>query len=213
MTNYGVLVVAKAPVPGRVKTRLQPSFSAVEAAQLAGAALQDTMAVASGAAWLGVALDLSGLARVPRWIPGEVFPQVQGSLGARLDAAFAEARVRTELPIVLLGMDTPQVTQQNLADVVQGLADADFVLGRARDGGFWTLATAGPLPPVLAGVPMSASDTADRTCAALAAHGSVRFAATLEDVDDAASAARVARLVPDSAFGKSHARLLAGKAT
>ena len=213
MTDYGVLVIAKAPVPGRVKTRLQPSFSGLQAAQLAGAALRDTVAVADDAAWLGVALDLCGLARVPRWIPGEIFPQVQGNLGTRLDAAFSEARLRTDLPIVLLGMDTPQVSQQDLLAVVGGLAERDFVIGPALDGGFWTLAVTGALPAVLSDVPMSEPDTADRTLAALQPFGSVGLAATLEDVDDAASAARVADLVPDSNFGKTHARMLANQAT
>lgn len=210
MTDFAALVIAKAPVPGRVKTRLQPELSPGQAARLAGAALEDTLDVAKEAAWLGVALDLCGLARVPRWIAGEVFPQSAGSLGARLDAAFTHARTRTDLPLLLLGMDTPQVTAQDIHAVIAGLTHSDFVLGPARDGGFWTLATKGPVPSVLHAVEMSSPATGAQTKAMLESYGSVGTGPTLEDVDDADSAARVASLIPTSRFGRIHAQIQAG---
>jgi glycosyltransferase A (GT-A) superfamily protein (DUF2064 family) len=211
VTEYAVLVIAKAPVPGRVKTRLQPQFSAMESAQLATAALQDTLAVAQKATWLGVALDLCGLARVPRWIPGNVFPQATGTLGARLDASLVYSRSRTALPLVLLGMDTPQVSTSDLAEVLTGLARSDFVLGPAMDGGFWTFAANGAIPPVFSDVPMSQPESGQMSLAALKQHGSVTIGPSLEDIDDSDSALRVARLIPDSRYARLYWQLMAAK--
>ena len=208
--DYAILIIAKAPVPGRVKTRLQPPFTPEEAALLAEAALRDTLDAAAGAAWLGVALDLCGLPATPEWIIGEAFPQSAGTLGDRLDAAFAHARTRTSLPILLLGMDTPQVTKADLLATLTPLEVADFSLGLAADGGFWTLAARGDVPPVFRGIPMSQADTGELTRAELANHGTVAFAPVLEDVDDAASAARVAQRQPDSRFARLHQRLTTG---
>jgi glycosyltransferase A (GT-A) superfamily protein (DUF2064 family) len=204
MIDYAALIIAKAPVPGRVKTRLQPQFSAEQASQLAEAALRDTLQAVSGASWLGVAIDLCGLSEVPEWITGEVFLQSSGNLGDRLDFALAEARSRTSLPIVLLGMDTPQVSNSDITMTLAQLTDADFSLGHARDGGFWTLAAEGSVPRVLHGVPMSEPDTGLRTQQALAEHGTVGLAPVLEDIDDPDSAARVSSKYPATAFARLH---------
>ena len=84
-------MIAKEPVPGRVKTRLCPPCSPVEAAALAEAALADTLsaAVAAGADRVLVALD----GRPGPWRPPGVVvvDQGAGELAARLTAAWAHA--------------------------------------------------------------------------------------------------------------------------
>jgi glycosyltransferase A (GT-A) superfamily protein (DUF2064 family) len=103
---------------------------------------------------------------------------------------------------VLIGMDTPQVTPALLGSVVDGLGDADAVLGPAHDGGWWTLALRDPAhAEALRGVPMSTVDTAVATAAALRARGlRVTFAPALRDVDTARDAWEVAGQCPDGAF-------------
>ncbi|HZB50595.1 MAG TPA: glycosyltransferase, partial [Mycobacteriales bacterium] len=82
-----LLVLAKAPVPGRVKTRLCPPCTPDQAAALAAAALADTLAAAGAAAPGGTVLAVEGRMAPP---PGvTVHPQRAGSLGERIAAAFA----------------------------------------------------------------------------------------------------------------------------
>ena len=104
MTN--LLVIAKEPVPGRVKTRLTPPYTPEQAARIAEAALADTLdAVVSTPADRRI-LALDGTPG--RWLPPgvEVIAQRGGGLDERLANAFADVT----RPTVLIGMDTPQVT-------------------------------------------------------------------------------------------------------
>lgn len=99
-----LLVIAKTPVAGRVKTRLTPHFTPGQAADLARAALQDTLAAVLATPARRRVLVLDG-APGP-WLPHgiEVVPQCEGGLDARLAAAFAGAGG----PALLIGMDTPR---------------------------------------------------------------------------------------------------------
>lgn len=201
-----ILVIAKEPVPGRVKTRLTPPHTPPEAAQLAQAALEDTLQTTMR---LPVSRRLLVLAGSPGpWLPDgyEVVPQAAGGLDERLAAAFAQC----EGPALLVGMDTPQITPELLAPVTcpYGWDGVDAWFGPAADGGFWALGLARPEPALLRGVPMST----DRTGAVqrqrlLDAGLSVRDLPMLRDVDTADDAAAVAAAVPDGRFAAVHAGL------
>ncbi|MFG2483704.1 DUF2064 domain-containing protein [Streptomyces virginiae] len=198
-----LLVIAKAPVAGRVKTRLTPHFTPEQAAELARAALQDTLAAVLATPARRRVLVLDG-APGP-WLPHgiEVVPQCAGGLDARLAAAFA----RADGPALLIGMDTPQVTPDLLA---RGLDfdETDAWFGPAADGGFWALGLAEPDPALLLGVPMSLPTTGEVQRARLADSGrTVRDLPELCDVDTPADAARVAAAVPDSRFAALHCDL------
>ncbi|MER7821525.1 DUF2064 domain-containing protein [Streptomyces sp. NPDC096097] len=200
-----LLVIAKAPVAGRVKTRLTPHFTPEQAAELARAALQDTLAAVLATPARRRVLVLDG-APGP-WLPHgiEVVPQCAGGLDARLAAAFA----RAEGPALLIGMDTPQVTPDLLARGLDfGGTDAWF--GPADDGGFWALGLAEPDPALILGVPMSLPTTGEAQRARLIASGrTVRDLPELCDVDTPADAARVAADVPASRFATLHCGLRA----
>lgn len=150
-----VLVMAKAPVPGRVKTRLCPPCTPAEAAAIAEAALADTLdAVARcGAGRRIVALD----GAPGPWLPPgfEVIPQVEGGLDRRLAAAWSAAGGAG----VQIGMDTPQVTADLLDDSLASLDDTSAALGLAVDGGWWAIALRRPDPRVFTGIPMSTART------------------------------------------------------
>jgi glycosyltransferase A (GT-A) superfamily protein (DUF2064 family) len=116
-----VLVIAKAPVPGRVKTRLTPPFSPVQAARLAEAALADTM---TAAARVPAARHVIALDGAPgRWLPAgfDVIGQHGTGLDERIATAFSQAYARLRLPVVLIGMDTPQVTPELLESAIRPL--------------------------------------------------------------------------------------------
>ncbi|MEU5532056.1 TIGR04282 family arsenosugar biosynthesis glycosyltransferase [Streptomyces sp. NPDC020362] len=189
-----LLVIAKEPRPGRVKTRLTPPFSPEQAAALAEASLVDTLrAVAEAPAGRRV-LVLDG--RPGPWLPPgfDVVPQCAGGLDARLADAFGHCSG----PALLIGMDTPQVTPDLLT---VDFADCDAWFGPAEDGGFWALGLARPEPALLRGVPMSTPVTgAVQRERLLAAGLRVRDLPLLRDVDTAADARAVAALAPHGTF-------------
>ncbi|MFD9886594.1 DUF2064 domain-containing protein [Streptomyces alboflavus] len=201
-----LLIIAKAPVPGRVKTRLTPPYSPEEAARLAEAALVDTLHVVLDVPARRRVLVLDG---VPgHWLPDgfEVVPQRAGGLDERLAGAFGVCAG----PALLVGMDTPQVSPALLAPVLAGDAwrAADAWFGPAADGGFWALGLAAPDPGLLRGVPMSTPTTGAVQRARLTAAGlRVRDLPVLRDVDTAADAAAVAAAAPDTRFAGELARL------
>lgn len=196
------LVVAKAPIAGFAKTRLTPPFSPCEAAQLAAAALLDTLAAVrhSGlrhrvVAWTGdldLAEDATELAAA--LADFTLVPQRGDTFGQRLANAHHDA-AELGVPVLQIGMDTPQAGPAVLAAGAARLLDSgDTVLGPATDGGWWALGLTDPAPArVLTEVPMSTSSTGARTRAALRECGCrVHRLPTLSDVDTVEDAFAVA---------------------
>ncbi|KUL31086.1 TIGR04282 family arsenosugar biosynthesis glycosyltransferase [Streptomyces regalis] len=197
-----LLVIAKEPRPGRVKTRLTPPFTPEEAAALAEAALADTLdAVARTPARRRV-LVLDGAPG--SWLPPgfEVVRQCTGGLDERLAAAFAGC----DGPALLIGMDTPQVTPELLT---VDWADCDAYFGPAEDGGFWALGLSEPDPARLRGVPMSTPQTGAAQRARLT-DLRVRDLPRLRDVDTVYDADLVAKAAPRGRFATALARLTPG---
>jgi rSAM/selenodomain-associated transferase 1 len=194
-TATHILVMAKAPVPGRVKTRLCPPCTPDQAAALAEAALADTLAAvaASGAGRRVLALD----GAPGPWLPPgfHVIAQCGGTLNERL----AHAWTVTGEPGVQIGMDTPQVTAALLDDALGTLDDTAAALGYAADGGWWALGLRKPDPAVFRDVPMSTSQTGPAQKARLQALGlTVSTLETLVDLDTVADVPAVAAAAPDS---------------
>ena len=195
-----LLVIAKAPVPGRVKTRLCPPCTPEQAAHIAAAALTDTLAAAGATVAVRHTIVLCGRYDPrPGW---HLVPQRGEGLAARLANGFVDT-ARPGIGSVLIGMDTPQVTPTLLDAIAAGLSDGfDAVLGPAQDGGWWALALRDPThAEALRAVPMSTMDTGALTVAALRDRGLlVGFGAPLRDVDTAEDAWQVAEHCPNGAF-------------
>jgi glycosyltransferase A (GT-A) superfamily protein (DUF2064 family) len=197
-----LLVIAKEPVPGRVKTRLCPPFTPEQAAALAEAALADTLHAALGMPARRRVLVLAG--RPGSWLPAgfEVVPQVSGGLDERIAAAFAACADTG--PALLVGMDTPQLTPELLAPATRpdSWPPGRAWFGPAADGGFWALGLAEPDPALVRGVPMSTSTTGLVQRRRLVEAGlAVADLPVLRDVDTAADAAAVAaRQTPGGRF-------------
>ncbi|WP_367321879.1 DUF2064 domain-containing protein [Streptomyces sp. HUAS ZL42] len=200
-----LLVIAKEPRPGRVKTRLTPPFTPWEAAALAEASLADTLRTVAATPARRRVLVLEG--NPGPWLPAgfDVVRQCAGGLDERLAAAFADCDGG---PALLIGMDTPQVTTSLLT---VDFTDCDAYFGPAEDGGFWALGLAVPDPGLLRGVPMSTPATGAVQRARLVDSGlRVRDLPRLRDVDTAADADAVAASVPHGRFAAELARLRAG---
>jgi glycosyltransferase A (GT-A) superfamily protein (DUF2064 family) len=190
-----LIVVAKEPVPGRVKTRLCPPCSPTEAATIAAAALADTLdaAVASGADRVVLALD----GRPGAWCPPGVVVvgQGRGPLDRRLAHAWSAARGAA----LQVGMDTPQVSGAELRRAMAALDGdgVDAVLAPATDGGWWAVGLRRPRPDAFLGVPTSRPDTGARQAARLAALGlRTRWLGAHTDIDTWPDAVAVAATAP-----------------
>jgi rSAM/selenodomain-associated transferase 1 len=199
-----LVVIAKQPVPGRVKTRLTPPCTPAQATRLARAALLDTLAAGGRAAGAGrrvLALD----GEPDGWLPAgwDVVAQRGDGLAERLAHAFADVGG----PAFLVGMDTPQVTPGQLDAGLAALARFDAVFGAATDGGYWAIGLREPDPAVFAHVPMSREHTGAVQRGRLDRLG-LRTADLPEllDVDHIADARAVARQAP---FGRFAAELAA----
>ena len=192
-------VIAKAPVAGRVKTRLCPPCTPQQAAALARAALQDTLAAVAATPTHRRVLVLEG--EPGDWLPEgfEVIPQRGDGLAERLADAFATIGE----PTLLVGMDTPQVTPELLIGGTARLrsGDVDAIQGDATDGGYWAIGLVKPDPAALRGVPMSADHTGAAQRARLAELGlRVGDLPPLRDVDGIEDAVAVAAAAPGSRF-------------
>ena len=209
-----VLVVAKAPVPGLAKTRLAATLGDEAAADIAAAALLDSLdAVANapvGARVVAMTGDLTAASRSDeirtRLADFTVLEQRGDDFADRLANAHADAAAAAGgLPVVQIGMDTPQVSADLLADCATALLSTDAVLGMARDGGWWVLGLTDPrAAECLRPVPMSTSETGAVTLGALRDTGlTVGLVSELADVDTVDDVAEVRRACPpDSRFSR-----------
>jgi glycosyltransferase A (GT-A) superfamily protein (DUF2064 family) len=204
-----LLVVAKAPVPGLAKTRLCPPATPEQAADIAAAALLDTLdavydtpEVEPVVAFTG---DLQHAARQEELTAAlgraTLIRQRGKDFAHRLANAHADvAALWPGVPVLQIGMDTPQVTPTLLRAAGYRLLDLDAVLGFASDGGWWALGLRNPLEAdVLRDVPMSRADTGELTYEALG-HLRIDYLPLLSDVDTMADAVQVARLAPHGRF-------------
>ena len=198
--SAAIVVMAKAPVAGHCKTRLCPPLDPAQAATLAEAALADTL---QAVAWTpGAARRVLVLDGEPGpWLPDgfELLCQRGGGLAERCANAVRDVGGA----LLVVGMDTPQVTRAQLAGALERLDDpaVDAVLGPTADGGYWAIGLSAADPAVFDGVPMSTDRTGAFQRARLEELG-LRTAAleTLRDVDTFDDAIDVATLAPWTRF-------------
>lgn len=201
-----LIVMAKSPVAGLVKTRLTPAFTRAQAAALAQASLRDTLDTVVAAPARRRVVAWEGPHR--SWVPAgiEVIAQHGDGLDERISCAFQETlHGPAPAPALLVGMDTPQL---RVADLGLDWDGADAVLGLSPDGGYWALGLTRFHPAVVKGVPMSTDQTGRCQLERLQSLGfRTRILPMMSDVDTPADAAKVARIAPDSRFGRLHRRL------
>lgn len=191
-----VVVFARAPEPGRVKTRLAASIgdeAACEVYRRMGAKVVASLTRDAERAYdVRVCLTpREGEDAVKRWLSGAdaYGPQIDGGLGERLrhevDAAFGEGRSA----VVLVGTDCLAVDDLRVREALSALGDVDAVVGPALDGGYYLLGLSRRLE-VFEGVAWSTAEVAEQTRALLRACGArwcelpvERDVDTVEDLD------------------------------
>lgn len=201
-----VVVFAKAPAPGGVKTRLSPPFSPEQAAALYRAFAADSWSAAVGTAGAEavVAYEPHPDWPDPSWLASpapEWFPQEGAGLGRRLAAATGKAFVDGAGRVVVIGTDCPHLASSRIEEAFSRLAAAPVVLGPAKDGGYYLIGLRGPNPTLFDDIPWSGPGVLEATLARAAElRAGVHLLDPLEDVDDAGSLVRVMTLVHGAAL-------------
>jgi glycosyltransferase A (GT-A) superfamily protein (DUF2064 family) len=227
-----VLVMAKAPVPGRVKTRLCPPLTETAAAGLAAAALLDTVdavdtlaSAPAGRVGKVIALDGSLVDAVDGPLIAVRITSAGRARWTRITqrgAGFADRLILAHTdaagsgPVLQIGMDTPQLTADLMAEASATLfrGRVDAVVGPATDGGWWSLGLRNAqMARALLDVPMSTSATGELTVRALRADGlRVALLPSLTDVDIFSDAVEVAGAAPGTRFARAFRALSTGTA-
>lgn len=170
-----VLVFAKYPTPGRVKSRLVPALTEQQAAAVHAACLRAVWS------WVG---DLAGVEPVLVCSPddagpgftallgpvAQMWPQGNGDLGDRLGRAFARGVAEGFGRIVAVGCDSPTLVSRRVPEALAALAAADAVMGPTEDGGYYLIGAAPSAEPLFPGVDWGtervAAQTRERAAAA-----------------------------------------------
>ncbi len=187
---------AKAPIPGRVKTRMVPPLTPDAAARIARGCLEISLrrfvpAVAAPFTLFldGIAdsalLDLAGALGVP------IVPQARGDLGERLRAAYRVLREGGAGKTIAIGSDSPTLDPRWISDAIAALDTHDLVIGPCEDGGYYLIGSRDDVPEVFNEIPWSTADVTARTLERARALGlSVHELPVWYDVDDIPSLAR-----------------------
>jgi rSAM/selenodomain-associated transferase 1 len=179
-----IVIFAKQPVPGRVKTRLIPALGADGAARLAAEMLERTIAAALET---GLEVELCGDPDPTFWHAGKVHLSCQGEgdLGERL--ARAAERVLEREAVLLIGADCPSLDRARLRAAAEALQTHDAVIHPAADGGYVLLGLRRFDRSIFEGIAWSTPTVAAETIARIAALGwSLALRETLADVDEPA---------------------------
>ncbi|WJY17825.1 TIGR04282 family arsenosugar biosynthesis glycosyltransferase [Alteriqipengyuania flavescens] len=145
-----VVIFAKYPKAGAVKTRLAETIGDAAASRVYRALLDHTL-IEARSSGLPVELRYDGAeaADFAQLVSGEIdlVPQGGGDLGERL--------ARVEAPALVIGSDCPGLTAKKLRKAAKALAENDAVIGPATDGGYWLIGLARPMPFLFEAMPWS----------------------------------------------------------
>ena len=186
-----IVIFAKAPVAGKVKTRLIPALGPDGAARLAAEMLARTAreAAASGVGTVELCADPEP--QHPDWmahIPEGVEPtsQGQGDLGERLGRT-ARRVIENGEKVLLIGTDCPDLDAGRLSDAASILVERDAVIHPTKDGGYALLGLARFDPSLFAGIAWSTESVAADTIVRIETLGwTLQVGETLRDIDEPA---------------------------
>ena len=193
-----LVVFAKAPLAGQVKTRLIPALGARGAAALAHKLLTHALRQAEGAEVNVVELCASPAAQDPAWQvinfsnSVSLSSQGEGDLGERMARALARAIEQYRCPVMLMGTDCPALTSALLSEAARQLTLHDAVLVPAKDGGYVLIGLQAPCPSLFSDMPWSTAAVAGETLRRMDALGlRVWQGPTLQDIDEPADLAHL----------------------
>ncbi len=211
VANPTLLIMAKAPIPGVVKTRIAATIGDVPAAVLAAAALLDTLLTVSSLGWpITVAMtgDLADAASSTELSAALIATRVIEQRGDGFDERLANAHLDADEGhgVVQVGMDTPQLTVRDYLDAGIEIRRGACVIGPAEDGGWWLLGLTDPQRAMgLVGVTMSDPDT--KTSTEMALGGNFVQLPRRLDMDTWDNAVEIADSIPISCLARAVHRI------
>jgi len=198
-----LVIMAKAPRPGAVKTRLAPSLSAEAMTAFYCCLLEDTLTLARSLGDVEVAImcplsDLNELAPLGNEV--SVVAQKGEGLAAGLTSVFAHFAEGHPRRTIAFNSDSPHLPRSVLEDAFETLSAHDVVVGPTHDGGYYLVGAKAPHPTLFANDGMGTSSALERLLTRTRALGlSVDFVAPFYDidvVDDLTRLAEELRLAP-----------------
>ena len=192
MRGTRIVIFAKAPVPGKAKTRLAPALGENGAAELAHRMLLDTWRQAKAVHVADAELCVDPDPADDEWeglLPSDAAPisgQGQGDLGQRLARA-AQRVIAGGERIILIGTDCPGLTTRRLTDACRELEGHEAVIHPTFDGGYALLGLNRFDPSIFSGIEWSTASVASATMGRIRALGwSLHLGETLRDIDEPA---------------------------
>ncbi len=186
-----LIIFARYPEPGKVKTRLIPSLGALGAAQFYRQMAEQTLAQArqlQGQRSLQVDVRFVGgsYELMQDWL-GRVLsytPQGDGDLGARMERSLQSAFDAGIQRVIIIGTDCPDLDVQIMEQAFQSLEQHDLVLGPAQDGGYYLIGLRQPVPELFTGIAWSTSVVLQQTVEIAQELGlAIAYLPTLSDID------------------------------
>ncbi len=191
---FYVVVMAKWPIAGAVKTRLNPVFTPEQAADVHAAMMQcvlDRLSAVFGStdAVLVIALDRADLEVAaqhwPNVMPGvcpagwRMIEQGAGDLGDRMNCVvqslITENDATENTGFIFFGIDSPDFPFETVAHLPHQLKRNTVAVGPVADGGYWTLAAQPWRPELAADIDWGTSKVYDQTCSAIASAGLIQI--------------------------------------
>jgi rSAM/selenodomain-associated transferase 1 len=202
-----LVIMAKAPRPGAVKTRLAPSLSSEAVTDFYCCLLEDTLALARSLDDVEVAImcpesDVNELAQLAD-ADASVVAQKGEGLAAGLTSVFAHFAENSQRRVIAFNSDSPHLPRSVLEGAFETLAAHDVVVGPTHDGGYYLVGAKASYPTLFANDGMGTSNALERLVSRVQAlQLSVGFADRFYDIDVADDLTRLAqelRLAPERA--------------
>ena len=191
VTNTAVIIFAKAPIPGTVKTRLCPPLTPDEAASLHGTLILDALERAKGLQ--GTTLYVAGAPDLAHPFfkvledryAARLLQQEGDDLGTRMAGAMQKAFALGHHRVILTGTDLPTLTRSHLTQAVAYLNTHNMVMGPTLDGGYYLIGLGRPVPELFQGIAWSTPAVLEDTRKKATAEGlSVALLPQIRDLDD-----------------------------
>src|SRR5579864_3800062 len=192
-----LVVMAKAPRPGAVKTRLVPSLSPAAVTAFYGCLLDDTLALARSLGDVEVAImcpdsDVNELAQLTG-NEASVVAQNGAGLAAGLTSVFAHFAEGHQRRTIAFNSDSPHLPRSVLEEAFETLAAFDVVVGPTHDGGYYLVGAKASHPTLFEGDGMGTSSALERLLSRVRTlELSVGFADAFYDIDVADDLTRLA---------------------
>ena len=198
-----IVIMSRMPVPGEVKTRMQPLISPERSADLQRALLLDTLDMVGfikrTTAFLAFApAERNGIS-CPHKVPREqVFQQIGRDLGERILESSKTVLNKGYSPVVIIGSDCPVLQPETIDEAIHSLNSADVCIGPAQDGGYYLIGMKRTISDIFLDIPWGTSEVFDATTQRAVRSGlNVHLLQKLFDIDTRSSLEQLAPILKD----------------